>query len=47
MIKLISRIDSLARHWKEINKFLVKDIFIFDDSLANDHSVIKVWYKYR
>ena len=35
--------DSLVHHWKEINKTLMKDIFLFDDNLSDDHSVIKVW----
>ena len=48
MIKLIKcRMDSLVHRWKEINTVLVKNIFLFDDSLANDLSVMKVWWKYR
>ena len=43
MIRLIRRrMDSLVHHGKEINKILMKDIFLFDDNLSNDHSLIKV-----
>ena len=40
--------DTLVHHWGEANKSLVKVIFLFDESVANDLSdkgVIKVSLK--
>ena len=49
MIKSIKcRMDTLVHHWGEANKSLVKVIFLFDESVANDLSdkgVIKVSLK--
>ena len=49
MMKSIKcRMDTLVHHWGEANKSLVKVIFLFDESVANDLSdkgVIKVSLK--